>query len=133
MSQKNQNSQKLISLKEAISLVIGVVIGSGVFFKTTTVLKSTGSPYIAILAWIIAGVITMCSGLTIGEISSAISKPGGLYAYLKELYGEKAGFLYGWVQVIIYYPAVLAALAIIFSQQITYFVGLTVTDKRYVL
>ena len=130
MSQKNQNSQKLISLKEAISLVIGVVIGSGVFFKTTTVLKSTGSPYIAILAWIIAGVITMCSGLTIGEISSAISKPGGLYAYLKELYGEKAGFLYGWVQVIIYYPAVLAALAIIFSQQITYFVGLTVTQQK---
>lgn len=130
MSQKNQNSKKLINLKEAISLVIGVVIGSGVFFKTTTVLKNTVSPYIAILAWIVAGIVTMCSGLIVGEISSAINKPGGLYAYLKELYGDKTGFLYGWVQVIIYYPAVLAALAIIFSQQLTYFVGLNATQQK---
>ena len=125
MKNERENQKRLMNLKEAIALVIGVVIGSGVFFKTTVVLKNAGTPYMAILAWSVAGLLTICSGLTMSEISASINKPGGLYAYLTDLYGEKVGFLYGWVQVIVYFPAVLAALAIVFTNQLGTFFNLS--------
>ncbi|NEU05124.1 APC family permease [Clostridium senegalense] len=113
MSQENKRS---MGLKEAISIVVGVVIGSGVFFKASVVFKEAGSPLLGILAWLIAGLITICAGLTVAEIASAIPKEGGLYAYLTELYGDVVGFLYGWVQVVIYFPAVIAASAIVLAE-----------------
>ena len=70
-----------------------------------------------ILAWIAGGIITMASGLTIAEIAAAIPKTGGIFIYLKELYGEKWAFLFGWVQTVIYVPGAAAALAIVLSTQ----------------
>lgn len=131
MENTKENQKNMIGLQEAISLVVGVVIGSGVFFKASTVLKSSGSPIVAILAWSFAGFITICSGLAVAEVGSTISKPGGIYAYLKELYGEKIGFLYGWVQVMIYFPAIIAALSIIFAEQATYFIDLSKNQQTY--
>lgn len=120
MSQDNKRS---MGLKEAISVVVGVVIGSGVFFKASVVFKEAGSPVLGILAWLIAGIITICAGLTVAEIASAIPREGGLYAYLTELYGDLVGFLYGWVQVVIYFPAVIAASAIVLADTASPLVG----------
>lgn len=105
-------------LKEGISFVVGMVIGSGVFFKASSVFKDAGSVKLGILAWILGGIITICAGLTIAEIASAIPKTGGLFVYLKELYGEKIGFLFGWVQVTISSPGVVAACSIILIDQL---------------
>lgn len=120
MSQKEKNT---IGLKEAISIVVGVVIGSGIFFKASVVFASAQSPLLGILAWFFAGVITICSGLTVAEIASAIPKEGGLYAYLTELYGDLVGFLYGWVQVVIYFPAIMAASGIVLAETYAQLVG----------
>lgn len=108
---------KKLGLKEGISFVVGMVIGSGVFFKASTVFKNSGTVEMGILAWILGGVITICAGLTIAEIASAIPKTGGLFVYLKEIYGEKVGFLFGWVQVTISSPGTVAACAIILIDQ----------------
>lgn len=110
---------KKLGLKEGISFVVGMVIGSGVFFKATTVFKSSNNVTTGILAWILGGIITICAGLTIAEIASAIPKTGGLFVYLKELYGEKIGFLFGWVQVTISSPGTVAACAIILIDQLS--------------
>jgi APA family basic amino acid/polyamine antiporter len=122
--------KKEIGLFEAIAIVIGVVIGSGIFFKASFVFKNAGSPMMGIMAWIAGGVITMASGLTIAEIATAIPKTGGVFVYLKELYGEKWAFLFGWVQSVIYVPGAAAALAIVFATQATTFVPLNDLQQK---
>jgi len=119
-----------IGFLEAITVVIGMVIGSGIFFKPSIVFKNAGSPTIGILAWVAGGIITMASGLTIAEIAAAIPKTGGIFVYLKELYGEKWAFLFGWVQTVIYVPGSVAALAIVLATQATNFVPMSSLEQK---
>lgn len=114
--------KKEIGLLEAITIVIGVVIGSGIFFKASSVFKNAGTPMFGIMAWVVGGLITLASALTVAEIAVAIPKTGGVFAYIKELYGEKWAFLFGWMQTLIYVPGVAAALSIVFVTQATYFI-----------
>jgi APA family basic amino acid/polyamine antiporter len=122
--------KKEIGLSEAITVVIGVVIGSGIFFKASSVFKNAGTPMLGILAWVIGGVITMASALTVAEIAAAIPKTGGVFAYLKELYSERWAFLFGWVQALVYVPGVAAALSIVFVTQATYFIPMTEVQQK---
>ncbi|KOM95743.1 amino acid permease [Clostridium botulinum] len=127
---KEENLQKNLGLFDAIAIVIGMVIGSGIFFKPAIVFKNAGSPMLGILAWLAGGVITIASGLTVAEITAAIPKTGGIFVYIKELYGEKFAFLLGWVQSIVYIPGSAAALSIILSIQITSFIPLTAIEQK---
>jgi APA family basic amino acid/polyamine antiporter len=122
--------KKEIGLMEAITMVVGVVIGSGIFFKASAVFGNAGTPTLGILAWIVGGIITIASALTIAEIAAAIPKTGGIFVYLKELYSEKWAFLFGWVQAVIYVPGVAAALSIVFVTQATYFIALTAVQQK---
>ncbi len=106
----------------ALSVVVGMVIGSGIFFKPGVVLRDAGSAWMGILAWVLGGVITLAAGLTMAELAAALPRTGGLYAYLEEVYGPVWGFLLGWVQTLIYSPGSVAALAIIFATQLGLFV-----------
>lgn len=124
------NLKKQLGFKEALSITIGVVIGEGIFFKASSVFNNAGSPTLGIVAWIIAGIITICCGLSIAEVSSSIPRDGGLYGYLKKLYNEKIAYLYGWMQNIIYYPSLVASASIVFSRQATYFIQLTETEQK---
>ncbi|WP_298842738.1 APC family permease [uncultured Clostridium sp.] len=119
-----------IGFLEAITVVIGMVIGSGIFFKPSIVFRNAGSPMIGILAWVAGGVITIASSLTIAEIAAAIPKTGGVFVYLKELYGEKCAFLFGWVQTVIYVPGSVAALAIVLATQATNFVPMSGIQQK---
>ncbi|MBD5643261.1 amino acid permease [Clostridium botulinum] len=127
---KEENLQKNLGLFDAIAIVIGMVIGSGIFFKPAIVFKNAGSPMLEILAWLVGGLITIASGLTVAEIAAAIPKTGGIFVYIKELYGEKLAFLLGWVQSIVYIPGSAAALSIILSIQITSFIPLTAIEQK---
>ncbi|WP_434302146.1 APC family permease [Clostridium botulinum] len=127
---KEENLQKNLGLFDAIAIVIGMVIGSGIFFKPAIVFKNAGSPMLGILAWLVGGLITIASGLTVAEIAAAIPKTGGIFVYIKELYGEKLAFLLGWVQSIVYIPGSAAALSIILSIQITSFIPLTAIEQK---
>jgi len=134
LDNQEENSKKTlkkeIGLSEAITVVIGVVIGSGIFFKASSVFKNAGTPMLGILAWVIGGVITMASALTVAEIAAAIPKTGGVFAYLKELYSERWAFLFGWVQALVYVPGVAAALSIVFVTQATYFIPMTEVQQK---
>jgi APA family basic amino acid/polyamine antiporter len=112
---KQAELRKSIGFVVATSLVIGTVIGSGIFMKPGVVIAAAGDSTMALWAWVIGGIITLASGLTIAEVSVKIPKTGGLYAYLEEVYGKFWGFLCGWVQTIIYGPAVIGALGLYFG------------------
>ncbi|MCM0647966.1 amino acid permease [Clostridium swellfunianum] len=132
MENTNGKLKRELGLFSAITIVIGMVIGSGIFFKPAIVFKNAGSPFMGIMAWVIGGLITVASGLTIAEIAVAIPKTGGVFVYLKELYGEKWAFLFGWVQTVVYVPGSVAAQAIVLSTQITSFVDLTPVQQKLV-
>lgn len=112
---KTQTSslKKTISLWGAMSLVIGTVIGSGIYSVPASVLASTGTPMNALFAWIAGGIITIFSALTVAEIASIFPEEGGIVTYMREAYGKVASALTTWVFAIIYYPAVLAVLSIV--------------------
>lgn len=126
----NKELKKSVTFVEAIAIVIGMIIGSGIFLKPGIVFSNAGSPIAGILAWVAGGIITLASALTIGEVASAIPKTGGLYVYLEELYGEVWGFLLGWVQTVISYPASGAALAIAFTTYATYFIPMNDLQQK---
>lgn len=122
--------KKNVTMLEAMAIVVGMIIGSGVFLKPGIVLQNAGTPLLAIVAWVAGGIITLASALTIAEIAVAIPKSGGLYTYLKDLYGEPVGFLLGWVQTIISYPASVAAQSIAFATYANFFIPLTGTQQK---
>ncbi|HCD17898.1 APC family permease [Macrococcoides caseolyticum] len=110
--------QKNIGFFPALALVMGTVIGSGVFFKVSNITEVTGTPGMTLLVWLLGGVITICAGLTVAELAAAIPRNGGLTTYIEYTYGRFSGFLAGWAQSFIYFPAMIAAQAIVFSEQV---------------
>ena len=76
--------QRSLGLYSALSLVIGTIIGSGIFFKQSSILANAHTTTMAIAAWVIGGIITLTSGLTIAEIGSLFPHTGGLYVYIEK-------------------------------------------------
>ena len=110
--------QKNLGAAAALSTVVGMVIGGGVFFKPQAVYEITGGgPGLGMIAWVLAGIMTITAGLTAAEVSAAIPKTGGMMVYIEEIYGKKLGFLTGWMQSVLFFPATIAALAVMFGQQ----------------
>jgi APA family basic amino acid/polyamine antiporter len=77
-------------------LVVGSIIGSGIFKKPALMAGQLGSGELLILVWIIAGIMTMFGALTNAEIASIITSPGGQYIYFNKIYNKFVGYLYGW-------------------------------------
>ncbi|MGG7059147.1 APC family permease [Clostridium tertium] len=126
--------QKNLGFLAALSTVIGVVIGSGVFFKPQAIYTATnGAPGLGILAWILGGLITIAGGLTATEVSAAIPKTGGMMIYIEEIYGKRLGFLTGWMQTVLFFPGTIAACAVIFAQQTSELLGSTSDNMKLVL
>ena len=120
--------KKEIGFFGSFSTVVGVVIGSGVFFKAAVIYKTTGNVSLGLLAWVLAGIISICAGLTTAELAAAIPETGGMIVWVERAYGKTASFLLGWAQAVIYYPASIAAAAAIFATQFT---NLFQIDKKY--
>ena len=114
----DSNEKKLhrgFGLWASLALVIGTVIGSGIFFKQGSVLSSAGGTTAGLLAWLVGGILTLASGLSIAELGSQMTKTGGIFQYIGHIYGKTWGFLTGWMQVIFYGPAMMGAIATYFS------------------
>ena len=123
--------QRQISFGQALATVVGSVIGAGVFFKIGTITQQTGSPSMTIFVWILAGLISICSGLTVSEIAAALNVNGAI-EYLDYTYGNIWGFLFGWAEMTVYFPAQIAALSAIFGEQFVTLLGLKGLDSKWV-
>jgi basic amino acid/polyamine antiporter, APA family len=102
----------------ATALVIGTVIGSGVFKKASSVSKSVPDFGLVVIAWVLVGVLALLGALVLAEVAVLLPKAGGNYVFLKESYGRWAGFLWGWVEFWIIRSGSIAALATIFTEQV---------------
>ncbi len=115
--------KRQISFTQALATVVGSVIGAGVFFKIGTITAQTGSTSMTLFVWILAGVISIASGLTVSEIAASL-KVNGAIKYLDYTYGRVWGFLFGWAQMIVYFPAQIGALSSIFGVQFVSLFGI---------
>ena len=96
----------------AICMVVGIVIGSGVFFKGQDILRHTGgNMYLGILSWIIGGIVMIICALTFAKFASRYEKVNGIVDYAENIVGEKYGYIVGWFTSIIYFPAMTSVLA----------------------
>ncbi len=114
-----------LSLFDAMTIIIGIMIGSGIFFIPTFVFIRAGAPGMALLVWVVAGIISMLSGLCYAELGAAMPKAGGSYVYLKEAFGPLWGFLSTWTGFLIGGPGSIAALAVAFATYSSFFINLS--------
>lgn len=113
-----------LGLFSTIMLVIGGVIGSGIFRKPGVMAAQLGSPEWLLLVWLLAGVITLFGALTNAEIASMIPETGGQYVYFQRMYGPFFAFLYGWAIFVVVQSASISAVAYVFAEYATQFVAL---------
>lgn len=118
MQQENNGLKKEVGTFTALATVMGTVIGGGVFFKVASVVSATQSAGITLIAWVLGGLLTICAGLTSAELAAALPLTGGAVKYLEYTYGKLPAYLFGWAQSLIYFPANIAALSIVFGTQI---------------
>jgi amino acid transporter len=102
----------------ATAIVVGCIIGSGVFKKPQNVATNVPNFGIAVVAWVLIGLLALLGGLTVAEVAVLYPRAGGPYVFLREAFGRLAGFLYGWVEFWIIRSASIAALATVFSQSL---------------
>src|SRR3989449_2816640 len=119
MGQQESNPtalERTLGLKDLILLIIGTVIGSGIFIVPGAVLRQTnGSVTLAMLVWLTGGVLSLLGALTYGELSAMNPKAGGLYIFIRDGFGSLPAFLYGWTLFFVISSGSVATLAVAFS------------------
>src|SRR5688572_11746678 len=120
---------RAIGLWGATLLVIGNVIGSGIFLTTGIMAQELPSTTLVLTAWVAGGLLAMAGGLTYAEMGSMFPRSGGLYIYLSEAYGSVWGFLFGWACLLVILTGSVAAVAVGFAEYFSYFVPALGTDR----
>lgn len=124
--------KRAIGLPGATALVVGTIIGSSVFVQASELTSLVPHPVWVVLAWAVAGVLTMIGALVCAELSSAYPRTGGVYVFFKEIYSPALGFIWGWAMFWTMHSGILAAIAMVFARYAGYFVELDVTGSRLV-
>jgi APA family basic amino acid/polyamine antiporter len=104
-----------LSLSDTTALVIGCVIGTGVFLKTAQMAQAVGTPQLVLLAWLAAGLLSLAGALSYAELGAMLPHAGGDYVYLRTAYGNTPAFLFGWTQLVIGSTGGIAGLAVAFA------------------
>ncbi|KAL8823261.1 MAG: hypothetical protein Q9191_006016, partial [Dirinaria sp. TL-2023a] len=112
----NLEKRKSLTYLNGLSLIIGLIIGSGIFSSPAQVNTNAGSPGAALIVWVVAGVLAWTGAASYAELGGAIPLNGGAQVYLSKIFGELVGFLFTWCAVIVLKPGGAAIIAIIFGE-----------------
>ncbi|MGD9627859.1 MAG: APC family permease [Pyrinomonadaceae bacterium] len=112
-----------LGLVAAISVIIGNVIGTGVFLKARVMTCNVGEPFWVIMAWVAAGVLSLAGALTYAELTAMKPEAGGPYVFLRDSYGKISSFLFGWMQMFIARTGAQAGVAVVFAIALNDYLG----------
>ncbi len=101
-----------LTLTHATCLVVGTVIGAGVFLKAAVMSQAVGSPVLVLAAWVVAGLLSLAGVLTYAELAALMPRAGGEYVFLREAYGKAPAFLFGWMRMAVAATGAIAGLAV---------------------
>jgi len=114
--------KKKLGLFDGTMLVMGSMIGSGIFIVSADIMRNLGSGYWLIVVWVITAVMTVAAAISYGELSAMYPKAGGQYTYLKEIFGKMMGFLYGWGMFTVIQTGTIAAVGVAFGKFTAYLI-----------
>src|SRR5258705_6588620 len=120
-----QQLRRTLGLRDLIVIVVGTVIGSGIFLTPGAVVTSAGSGGVALVVWIVGGILSLLGALTFAELAAAKPESGGLYAYLRDAFGPSLAFLYGWTMFLVIGAGSFATLGAAFPRYVSVFVPLS--------
>jgi APA family basic amino acid/polyamine antiporter len=112
---------KGLGLTSATTLVMGSMIGSGIFIVSAEIAREVNSPGLLIMAWVVTGFMTIVGALSYGELAAMMPRAGGQYVYLRESLGPLWGFLYGWTLFLVIQTGTVAAVGVAFGKFLGYF------------
>ena len=121
---------KALGLVDATTLVMGSMIGSGVFIVAADISRQVQSPALLMLTWLVTAALTLVAALSYGELAAAMPHAGGQYVYLRESFGEHVAFLNGWAQFLVIQPAAIAGVAAAFAIYAGYFLHWSPVELR---
>ena len=98
------------------AIMVGIMIGGGIFRTPTTIAQHLGNPWIVLLLWLIGGVVALCGALTYAELATMFPQSGGIYVFLKEGYGRCMAFVFGWTYLLVSKPLAAGGIAIVFAE-----------------
>jgi len=113
-----------LGLSSAILIVLGSIIGSGIFLTPQSIAATVPIPGLMILVWVVSGLLTLAGALTNAEIAAEITDTGGQYVFFRVLYKDWMAFFYGWTSFIVYQTGSIAAIAVAFARYLEYFIPL---------
>ncbi len=114
---------------DATMIVMGSMIGSGIFITSAESSRLIGAPGWLLLAWAVAGLLTITGALSCSELATMMPRAGGVYVFLREAYGPSIGFLYGWTLFLVIQTGTIAAVAIAFAKFMGVFVSAVAPDN----
>src|SRR5215467_13362436 len=124
---------KGLGLTSATTLVMGSMIGSGIFIVSAEIGREVNSPALLIGAWLVTGFMTIVGALTYGELAAMMPKAGGQYVYLRESLGSLWGFLYGWTLFLVIQTGTIAAVGVAFGKFMGHFFPQAISANRWII
>lgn len=116
MESAQQQRRHSLSVLDMVSLIIGIVVGTGIFETPRLVFQNVSSPTMGMAVWVVAGLLCLIGALCYAELASTYQRTGGDYVYLTHAYGPAAGFLFAWAQLAVILPANIGMMAFVFSE-----------------
>src|SRR3954451_23610655 len=120
----HQDLPRKLGLLDCVSIVIGIVVGGGIFLVPNLVARNLGSIPLILAVWTFAGIVSFFGALACAELGAAFPSTGGQYVFLREAYGPLAGFMCGWSLFTVARSAQIAWLAVTLALYVRYFVPL---------
>ncbi|MFP5206721.1 MAG: amino acid permease, partial [Acidobacteriota bacterium] len=105
-----------LGLFSSTAIVIGSMIGSGIYIVDADIARDTNSPALYLAAWVVTGIMTLIGALSYGELAAMMPKAGGQYVYLRESLGPLWGFLFGWTLFLVIQTGTIAAVCVAFGK-----------------
>jgi APA family basic amino acid/polyamine antiporter len=124
--------RRQLGLGSGVALVVGEVIGVGIFLTPAGMAKALGSPMWLLLVWLVVAGATLAGALCLGELAARFPAAGGSYVYLREAYGPGVAFLFGWMSLLVMDPGITAALAIGLATYVGYVIELSAPGRTAV-
>ncbi|HEV9035629.1 MAG TPA: amino acid permease [Puia sp.] len=119
-----QSLKKNIGLWSAVSIVIGGIIGAGIFMRPASMAERLGSPVLLLVVWLVGGAVSLVGAMIYAELGTMFPDTGGPYIYLQKTYGDFTAFLYGWSTMAVINTAAIASIAFVCAQYAGFFIHL---------
>lgn len=128
----NTELKRSLRVFDGLAMVVGIMVGSGIFRTPGLIAQQLGRPWLTFVAWLLGGILALLGALSFAELATRHPKAGGKYVYAREAFGPSAGFVIGWVEGLVTYSAAIAAFGVVTGEFVGRLGGLSMNVSRWV-